>query len=99
MIMQASEEQPVVMSGLILEKVTSLTADPATAPPPRVGAYVLIVGEHIRMWHTNKELLDKTRAEFEAKAGQSVQARPNEQRPANFNEFLAEALIIPYASD
>jgi tetratricopeptide (TPR) repeat protein len=97
-VLQTREDQPV-MSALILEKVTALTADPATAPPPHVGAYILIVADRIRLWHTSKELFERTLQELQQKAGPALTFGPVERHPANFNEVLAEALVIPAAND
>jgi len=97
-VLQAREDQPV-MSALILEKVTSLTADPATAPPPHIGAYVLVVADRIRLWHTSQELFERTVQELQQKAGPALTLGPVERHPANFSELLAEAMVIPTAGD
>jgi predicted Zn-dependent protease len=97
-VLQAREDQPV-MSALILEKVTALTADPATAPPPRIGAYVLIVADRVRLWHTSQELFERTLQELQQKAGPALTMGSVERHPANFSEVLAEALVIPTVSD
>jgi hypothetical protein len=97
-VLQAREDQPVT-SALILEKVTALTADPATAPPPRIGSYLLIVADRIRLWHTSRELFDRTLEELQQKAGPGLSIGPVEQHTANFGEFLADGLVIPHATD
>jgi hypothetical protein len=60
---------------------------------------VLLVADRIRLWHTSKELFDRTRAELEQKSGPALTFSAIDQHPANFNEVLAEAMVIPTASD
>lgn len=96
-VLQAREDQPV-MSALVLEKVTSLTADPASAPAPKLGAYVLIVADRIRLWHTNREMFDKVRAELMEKAGPALASGPIEEHPANFGDALSSALVFPIST-
>ena len=92
-VIRAGENEPLV-SLLILEKVTSLTADPTTAPPPHLAAYFVLINDRVRIWHTNRESLDKVRDELR-QGGPSLVESPMAQAPANFNDILAEALVFP----
>jgi tetratricopeptide (TPR) repeat protein len=91
---QVRQEEGVV-SGLVLEKVTALTAESAAEQLPRLGAYLLLVGGMMRLWHTNAEALERVRQELQQRAGPSL-AEPHAGRgPANFTEVLADALVFP----
>lgn len=94
LILQAREDEPV-FSGLILERQQSLTVNPAEAPPPRLGAYLLIVADRLRIWNTSREAFDRTREELQQRAGAGLSGGQIEQTAANFNDVLAPALVFP----
>jgi tetratricopeptide (TPR) repeat protein len=94
LVIRAGENDPVT-SMLILEKVTSLTADPSMAPLPHLAAYLVIMGDRLRVWHTNRESVAKVRDELRQATGPALMEGPTASEPANFNDFLAEALVFP----
>lgn len=93
LVLEAREDAPV-FSALVLEQVVSL-AGSSTAQLPRLGAYFIIIGDQVRIWHTNEETLNKIRDELVAKAGPGLaDARP-EKRNANFADVMTAALVFP----
>lgn len=95
LVLQQPKEDEPIFSALVLEQTTSLTANPADAPLPRLGAYLVIVSDRIRLWHTSKERLERTRTELEEKAGNAVVRENMGQGSAGFGDVLAEALVFP----
>ncbi|MBY0527105.1 MAG: tetratricopeptide repeat protein [Gemmataceae bacterium] len=94
-VLQAREDQPVLQF-VVLERPPSLMTDPASAPPPSLAANVLIVGDRVRVWHTNREAFDRVREEIQQKAGAAMTASSNvEEVPANFSDVLANAVVFP----
>src|SRR5262249_11726298 len=78
-----------------LESPPALVAAGASRPPARAGANFLVVPGHIRLWHTNRDALERVRAELEQKAGAGLyDARPD-QRVATFADVLAAAMTFP----
>jgi tetratricopeptide (TPR) repeat protein len=94
LVMQAREDQPV-FSALVLERITSLTGDRSSAPPPHLDAYLMIVNDRVRVWNTNRAGLDRVRDELRQKVGPALVEGRTEQVPASFNDALAEALVFP----
>jgi len=84
-----------VFSGLVLDMPPRFTAVPAPLEAAPLAAYLLITEGIVRLWGPVQERFDRTRAEFEQKAGPGLsegQARVG--RPA-FGDVTAEALIFP----
>ncbi|MFM9816016.1 hypothetical protein ACKI16_47015, partial [Streptomyces scabiei] len=67
----------------------------SAAPPPHLASYLVIIGDRVRLWHTSREALDRVRDELRQRAGPALAESPVATAPANFNDFLAEALVFP----
>src|SRR5262249_5238464 len=91
---QVNQEQQLI-TGLILEKKPALTPELAASQVSSLGAYVLIIGDHMRLWHTNVEALDKARDEVRQRLGAGVNEGRAEKAPASFNDLLADVLGFP----
>jgi hypothetical protein len=91
---QVNQEQQVI-TGLILEKKPALTPELAATQVASLGAYVFIMADHLRLWHTNVEALDKTRGELQERLGQAMHELRTDRNPASFNDLLAEVLGFP----
>jgi tetratricopeptide (TPR) repeat protein len=91
---QVRQEEGVI-SALVLEKVTALTAESAARQLPHLGAYLLLVGGMLRLWHTNADALDRVRQELQQRAGPALGGAHTGRTPANFSEVLADALVFP----
>jgi predicted Zn-dependent protease len=84
-----------VITALVLERVQALTADPATAPPPRLGASLLLVGQMLRLTNVNDAALFRVSQEFQQRAQQALLEPRRTRGPAHFTEIFAEALVYP----
>jgi tetratricopeptide (TPR) repeat protein len=89
-----SEEQSL-MTALVLEKVPALTPELAATRVRRVEAHLLIVGDRLRLWNTNEDILGGLRAEVEQRAGAALSEPRTGKSPAQFNEILLEAVAFP----
>jgi tetratricopeptide (TPR) repeat protein len=94
LVMQAGQDQPV-FSALVLERPVTLTAEQAANRLPHLGAYVLVVQDQLRLWHSNAEALERTRAELMQKAGPGLSDERRGAEPANFSDILSAALVFP----
>jgi tetratricopeptide (TPR) repeat protein len=91
---QVSQENQVV-SGLVLEKKPQLTPELAANQVLGLQAYILLIGDHLRLWHTNTAALAQARQELQERVGQFIHEVQTEQGPASFNDLLAEVLGFP----
>jgi tetratricopeptide (TPR) repeat protein len=94
LVMQAREDQPV-FSAIVLERPVALTAELASARLPRLGAYVLIVADRLRLWHTDAEAFERIHGELLQKAGSALGEKQEGREPANFNDILGASLTFP----
>lgn len=95
LIMQASEpNNPVpVLGGMIIESKPILTASLGTQPQS-LGAYFVLIANRIRLWHTNWDTLKLVIDDVKTKLGPAISEVQTDKVPANFNDLLAEAVII-----
>ncbi len=84
-----------VLTGLVLEPVSTLTSAPA--PLAKLGAYLLVIGDVVRLWTTNVDSLQRVRQEILQRAGAGLGELEQKRGPANFADVLAEALAFPTA--
>ncbi|MGE3809687.1 MAG: hypothetical protein AB7K24_33900 [Gemmataceae bacterium] len=82
-----------VITGMVFEKKPSLT--PQSAQLLGLGAYLLILGHHLRLWHTNREQLAEVRSDVEKIAGPALSDARTDSKVATFNDLLAEMLAFP----
>ncbi len=88
-------EEEGIISGLVLDRAGLLTAGSPTNQPAKLGAYVLLAGNILRLWNSNAEALARAREELEQRAGPSLSEAQLRRGPANFSESLSEALFFP----
>lgn len=91
--LQVNQEQGII-TGVILERPAALTPELAATQMVGLGAYLLIVVDHLRLWHTNSWALTQAREEISRRAGPALAEVRTEQNPANFNDLLAEAVAF-----
>jgi tetratricopeptide (TPR) repeat protein len=84
-----------ILTGLLVEKVTALTPELAATQPPRLGAYVMVMGDMVRLWNCNKETFDTAVAEVKQRAGTALGEPYLREGPAHFADVLAEGLAFP----
>jgi tetratricopeptide (TPR) repeat protein len=87
------------LSALVLERPSALTPELARARLPGIGAYLMIIADRLRLWHTNRQALDQVREEVQQRLGPALSSPRLEEGTANFSEILAEALVFPIHID
>jgi tetratricopeptide (TPR) repeat protein len=95
MIGAQANEEGNYLTALILERGPSLTPALASSFVPGVGAYLMIIGDRLRLWNTNRDALDRLRDEILQRTGPALSAPHRDQAPAPFNEITLEALVFP----
>jgi tetratricopeptide (TPR) repeat protein len=89
------QQEEGLVTGVVLERPPALTPELAATQVPGVGANLLIVGGHLRLWNVNESALDRVRQELEP-AISAYLSRPQIGRgPAAFGDVLLEALGFP----
>jgi tetratricopeptide (TPR) repeat protein len=88
-------EQEGILTGLVLDYGTALTAEHAARQLPHMGAHLLIIGDHLRIANASADALDKVRHDLQQRAGAAL-SEPRKMREAvPFHEVLSEALVFP----
>src|SRR5205085_3224558 len=82
-VLQARQDEGIY-SLLVLERPVGLTPESTAARLPRLGAYVMIVRDMLRLWHTNAEAMQRVRDELVQKAGAALVEERAAHEPANF---------------
>lgn len=96
---KAFEEQGL-LTALVLEKTADLTPELAAAQLPGLAAYVMLLGDQLRLWNTDAAALADARQEFEQALGPALSPARPATGPANFHDVLAGALFFPvHATD
>src|SRR5262249_52044906 len=85
-----------VFSGLVLEGSPVLAAVPNAPQVSRLGAYLLLAGAVIRMWGSNKGMLDRAVAELRLRAGRGLSEPHRVTGPAVFSDVVSEAQTFPF---
>lgn len=97
-VVLGSDQKSGVLSGLILEEVSSLVLSGASAPPAKLAAYFLIAGNVLQLWHPVQESLEKTFNEIQNRLGPALDEPSRAIAPAHFGDIVAEALLFPTAA-
>jgi hypothetical protein len=95
---QVSEEQGVLTAVILDPPPPALTPELEAQQSPRLGAYILIVQNLLRLWHVNREMLDRTFANVQKHAGAALAQSAAIRGPAKFQDVLSEALVFPRSS-
>jgi tetratricopeptide (TPR) repeat protein len=84
-----------ILTGILVEKVQAFTPEHAASQLPRLGAYVMVVGDALRMWNANKETFDLVVNEMR-QLGAGILGDPYiVVNAAHFADVLAEAMAFP----
>jgi tetratricopeptide (TPR) repeat protein len=93
-ILQADEQQSMV-TGLVLDKVTGLTAESAAARLPHIGAHFAMLGQIVRLANADTDALERTHRELQQRAGPGLSEPQARRGPVPFHEVVAEAMVFP----
>jgi tetratricopeptide (TPR) repeat protein len=84
-----------MLTGVMVEKVQALTAEHAASRLSRVGAYLLVVGDMLRLWNVNKLAFDAVVQELRQMTAGTLAEPHLRVGPANFADVLVEGLGFP----
>jgi tetratricopeptide (TPR) repeat protein len=84
-----------ILTGLILQKVQGLTPEHAAAQAPHLGAYLMILGNMMRLWNVNRAALDEVVQELRQRVGPALAEPQARTTPAVFADILSEAMTFP----
>src|SRR5262249_53403350 len=93
-VVEVRQEEHWLMA-LVLDRVTGLTEESTRSQLPRLGAYLLMMGDVVRLWHTDGEALDRAVQQFQERAGPGLSEGRRGRSPASFADVLAEILFVP----
>jgi tetratricopeptide (TPR) repeat protein len=88
------DQEHGTLSALVLEESRQFGVG-VGAPVARLGAYLLIVANILRLWHPNKESVTKVADEIAAKLGPAVSLQAQESGYCNFSDIAVEAMLFP----
>jgi tetratricopeptide (TPR) repeat protein len=92
--MQSRPEEGI-LAGMVLEKVTGLTLEHAATKTPRLGAFLTVFGQNLRLTNVNRDRLHAVAEEFRQKAPGALSAAHWQKQPPNFAELLGDAIGYP----
>jgi tetratricopeptide (TPR) repeat protein len=85
-----------VLSGVVLEKPgPALTAELEAKQAPRIGSYLVMMGNILRLWNVSKEAVDRAVQLLRGRAGATLGEGYAARGPAKFFDVLSECLIFP----
>ncbi|MBL8794060.1 MAG: tetratricopeptide repeat protein [Planctomycetia bacterium] len=95
LIVFPGRENEPVLNALVLERPTALTAEQAASRPPHLGAYLLIIMDRLRIWHTDPEALERVRTELLEKSAGGLAHETKEVNTPGFRDALSASMIFP----
>ena len=90
-----TDENRTMITGIVLEKVTALTASVAALKPARVGAFFLAAGNIFQLRNTDSQRLDAVVKEVQQRAGMFLSPPDVRRGPAAFADVAMGALAFP----
>jgi tetratricopeptide (TPR) repeat protein len=92
---QTRQEEGLLM-GLVLEKVQALTAELQATQAPRLGAFLMIVGDLLHLRSTRLDSLSRVCEELRQRAGTALSEPELRRGPVLFSDLLSEAAVFPF---
>ena len=93
------DQEQGILTGIILEPAPiALTPELQARQSPRLGAYMVLMGNMLRVWNVHKESLDKAFAVLKERVGFAENEIYPSRGPAKFPDVLSEAIIFPQGS-
>jgi tetratricopeptide (TPR) repeat protein len=91
--MQSNEENGVV-SGTVLQQVSTLIGAAVPIAAPAAG-HLILVGNLLQIWHIDKTVLEQITAEVQQTIGQALTEPKNIQSCAHFGDVTLEGMQFP----
>jgi len=95
---RVDQEQGILTGVMIEPPPLALTPELQARQAPRLGAYMVLMGNMLRLWNVHKESLDKAFETLKEKAGFAAAEVYPSRGPAKFPDVLSEAIIFPQGS-
>jgi tetratricopeptide (TPR) repeat protein len=95
--LRASPEQGL-LTGLVLEASTSLVETAGTPTFAHLASYLLVAGNVLQLWHSNRNKVDKLVAEVQATLGESTPPAQRRSGPIMFPDVVLDAMLFPTQS-
>jgi tetratricopeptide (TPR) repeat protein len=92
---QVSEEQGMLTAVVLDPPPPALTPELEARQSPRLGGYLLLIQNLVRLWNTNKETLERTFANLQKHASGALGQAAAMRGPAKYHDVLSEALVFP----
>jgi tetratricopeptide (TPR) repeat protein len=92
---QVSQEQGMLSAVVLDPPPPALTPELEARQSARLGAYLLLVQNLVRMWNVNKEALDRAFDGLRKRAGAAMGDHGASRGPAKFHDLLSGALAFP----
>jgi tetratricopeptide (TPR) repeat protein len=90
----SQDQENGTLSALVLEETPQFGIG-VGAPVAKLGAYLLIVGNIMRLWHPKPESVTKVAEEIAGKVGGAVSFQAQETGYCNFSDITLEAMLFP----
>jgi tetratricopeptide (TPR) repeat protein len=84
-----------ILTGLVLQKVTGLTPEHAASQAPRLAAYLMILGNMLRVWNVNRTALEEVAEDLRQRTEGALAEPHFRTSPPVFPDVLSEAMSFP----
>lgn len=91
---QASQQEGMITC-IVLDRGGLVTAGASASVSAKLGAYLLIMGDLLRLWSSKEESLQRIRQELEQSAGPGLSDARLGRGPGHFGDVFAEAVVFP----
>ena len=92
---QINEQEGVLSAAVLDPPPPALTPELEARQSPRLGAFLMLLRNVFRLWHVNKDALDRTFAGLQKHAGTGLAQSAAMRGPAKFHDITSEALVFP----
>jgi tetratricopeptide (TPR) repeat protein len=92
---QINEQEGILSAAVLDPPPPALTPELEAKQSPRLGAFLVLLRNILRLWHVNKETLDRTFAALQKHTGAGLGPTNAIRGPAKFHDVTAEALVFP----
>ncbi|MFL5327970.1 MAG: tetratricopeptide repeat protein [Gemmataceae bacterium] len=90
-----SNPEQGMLNGLVLEEYGGLVETAEGPSIARLGAYMLVAGSIMQLWHPNLATLDKIVKEVETRLGGAQMPMQRQRGPIMFSDVVADAMVFP----
>lgn len=92
---RVDEEQGILQAVLAEKPGPALTAEQEARQHLRLGAYLILIGNVLRLWNVDRSALERTVQRLQDKLGQVLGPVHKAEGPARYHDVLSGALIFP----